>query len=321
MDYSLGVRIALVPSASGLGHARRLLSLLPCWGNDHQFLFFCTERQNTLLQSQVRQLELKGFQIILVIYSPQGLQGPTSFDVYPYERTKQNRRFKRAIEVLNSAELVLSDNSLWPLRYRDDTAVLAHFSWIDFHYQSSNKQIQEIVQIEIELIEKCNNLNLIFPFAFGFLRQASTFKRIDLWRINHGVNDFKLKQDKISLAIGTKFGRDACVERKFRGLFENLAREETYEMILKGEIPRYCIARPGLSTIQDLMSLEIPFITVLFENDIELENNNKVLNNMEFKELDFVNLNFGKLRPRVYSVESLGSGPSLNSIHQRRPLI
>jgi hypothetical protein len=101
----------------------------------------------------------------------------------------------------------------------------------------------------------------------------------------------------------------------------NLTREETYEMILKGEIPLYCIARPGLSTIQDLISLEVPFTTVFFENDIELENNNKVLDTMEFKELDFMDLNFGRSRPRVYSLESLGSGPSLNSIHQSGTLI
>jgi hypothetical protein len=262
----------LIPSTNGLGHARRLIHLVKEWHEFENILILLTTTQTKQLNEEIVQVLGVNFSVTVLNYDGIGLDGyrhqtspnhPNSLDIEHVKKIK-------------SAELVISDNCVWPLHFRPNAVLLGHFSWHDvlpLLRTTKLGNVMQILELEEMLMENARNVIAIKSFSFGKFARYVNSGSI-LFPLYNSNSTKKPKNDQIWYSKGTT-GLNS-VELSYMNSYTLLDRE-TYLLSNSESVPVGVIGRPGLGTIRDCIEFEVPFCPMYSGVDAELQNNTQVV--------------------------------------------
>jgi|LauGreSBDMM110SN_4_FD.fasta_scaffold09158_2 hypothetical protein len=269
----------LIPSTNGLGHARRLIHLVKEWSEFNDILILLTPTQTNQLEEEIAQVLGVNYKVTILKYDGLGLDG-YSHQSSPNHPISLDQDCTRKIM---DAELVISDNCIWPLYLRPDTVLLGHFSWHDvLPLLSTTKQgiVREIFDLEDVLLKSAKHVIAIKSFTFGKFANYVNSGSI-LFPIYKTDSKKKPEIQEIWYSKGTT-GLNS-VEFSTMSSYKLLNRE-TYFLSNSESIPLGVIGRPGLGTIRDCIEFEVPFSPLYSGTDVELQHNVKVLERASLSE-------------------------------------
>lgn len=261
--------IALVASSNGLGHTRRLAQLasgLTSAGKEVHL--FATKRNISLLEHELQELGV----LNLTVPVP-----PIGLDSYLMHGSQflENKLEKPSIahDILKQADVVLSDNSLWPITVNSNVWTFGHFLWTDYYKASVDKlsepTLESRLKCEIELAREVKGRFLLSAFQQSDLDLDIETHFVPMLRYlgdDSAIYDSR-NSNEIWVSIGTT-GRSKFA--KFET--ERVRRLETHNFRL-GKLPRCVLGRPGLGTIRDCLAFSVPFFPISYDSDVELELN------------------------------------------------
>jgi hypothetical protein len=264
--------IGLVSSANGLGHARRLTQLaLSFQEKGINPKVFATNKQINNLKLELHAL---GKFVNFIEISVYGIDGP----VWMENGGLIEKPTNNVINSIKECDLIISDNSIWPIKFNDKFVLFGHFNWLDYW------SVKGKFQFSRSILEK-------------FMEEANLFKKI---KLSLQFKDFKMKgsfdTEKVIPIKLLKYGSDsffpiktdmslAWMAQGTTGLVENLNfdlttspslklfQKETYLLMNSTYKPAVIFGRPGLGTIRDCLAAGIPFIPMLDSLDPELNSN------------------------------------------------
>jgi hypothetical protein len=255
-----------------------------------------TKRQYKILSEDLLNLNIEVIQI--GNYGLDGLLIDPSIKILKIPKT--------IIDLIENADLVFSDNSLWPAKYSNSFYLLGHFDWVT-HFLNSSPDYLNIVP----------NLDLIEDLA---LSELSLTKNIKIWfqtrdfilppyfevsstntpLLSYSTDNFisRNRKNETWFAQGT-------TGKNFESLllnplnFTRVLKKETWEMSFNETIPLIVVGRPGLGTIRDCFASATCFYPLWTGYDLELDNNKKVLDRLNF------GLNFTKVSTQDEALDYL----------------
>lgn len=284
--------IGLVSSTNGLGHARRLTHLALSF----QEIGFKPKVFATQKQIKNLKLELDSLARIVnfIEIASYGIDGPVWMNNGGFITKPTNK----VINAIKECDLIISDNSIWPLKFNDKFVLFGHFNWLDYWNIKGTLQFtQKILEVFIE------EVNLFKEIRFSL--QFKDFKMKSHFNSNNVIPIKLLKYSSdFFFPLKTDF-KSAWIAKGTTGLIENLNfdftstsslkffQKETYLLINSAKKPAVIFGRPGLGTIRDCLAAGIPFIPLLDNLDPELNSNVnclerlKLLPSIEEHRLDF----------------------------------
>lgn len=273
-------KVCFISSSNGLGHARRLLHIAHTW---HLYGFevklVVTDKQRSLLFDE--RLELFGEESpeIFISQPAIGLQGPE----YENSSFGFNSISEDVLLLLRSCEIVISDNSLWPFKFRKDTILLAHFLWVDYYRILVRQNIKissryrEFLAVEDRLVKNISNFAAIDPFRAFELKQRQPFISLGLPYYNLYVPSRDLNHKTILVTVGrTDTYKLKIDEIKQKYPESRVLIGQTYNISRLNALPDLVIGRAGLGTIRDCAEYGINF-KPLDTTDPELISNSEIL--------------------------------------------
>jgi hypothetical protein len=296
------LRIALIASANGLGHARRLLHYAARWRTESQITLVVTTRQRALLQNEIEFVDPFPPLIEVLECEVLGLQGPK----FHAELVKTTRPNESVMRVLNDANWVITDNALWPFEYRPDSILFAQFIWIDYYMKSrqdwSSVITSDVFRKDLRLLEVVSRCVSLKDFGMGSVLELPNRTLTPLPKYI-GDTDIRFTDNAwIGYSVGTT---GLAQKRNLFGLKESffISQIETFEIMPLGTQPRGIIGRPGLGTIRDCIALGIPFCSIHVD-DYELSHNADVVkeigvleDGLSYAKYDFYRIDASKLAP------------------------
>lgn len=264
--------LLLVPSTNGLGHVRRLIHLVKQWDEFQQIVVLLTAKQHKLIEVELQSILGKNFDTRILLYLGYGVDG--------HKQIHSPREFKVVShdiqEALNQAEMVISDNCIWPLYFRPDCILVGHFLWhdlIDTRQLMESQVLRDLIFAEKQLLENVKYVIGIENFSFGVLNSMTPDKRILLpsyYEPKAGLET----DNSIWYALGTTgLGAE---ESKILANRE-VVRRESYNLLHATKLPIAIVGRPGLGTVRDAIEFEVPFSPIDYTSDSELLNNSQVI--------------------------------------------
>lgn len=270
------MKLILVASSNGLGHARRLLNLgagLRALKVD--FSLAITVAQEKLLKSEIEST-FQGFPLDLLRIEAHGLESLLFQDSsIPDEVPSVTRR------ALGEADAVISDNSLWPALYNPSFYLFGHFEWLTYvRNLTSDKQEKiretEVFKTEKELITKTVMWFRTKHFSINSKILDSISLDVPLLRYGQDHKYPTTRADLFWVSRGTTSRNSPGTEGKhYSGL--PVVSRESWEMVTSDYLPRAVIGRPGLGTIRDCLASKTPFIPSWRGIDSELACNESKL--------------------------------------------
>lgn len=266
------VKLILVASSNGLGHARRLLNLgvgLRVLKVD--FRLAITRTQERLLKSEIESLFREPPPDLLRIEA-HGLESVLFRDSYTPDEVHGATR-----QALVEADAVISDNSLWPALYNPNFFLFGHFEWLTYVRNlpmDNQEKIREtdVFKIEQELITK--TLTWFRTRHFSINNELLDPISLDVPLLRYG-GDQKYPTTRTNLlwvSRGTTGRNTPLTEGKHFSGYPSV-RRESWEMATSDHLPRAVIGRPGLGTIRDCLASNTPFIPSWRGIDSELASN------------------------------------------------
>jgi hypothetical protein len=273
--------ILLIPSTNGLGHARRLLHLVKNWNVSGKITMLLTKVQYEHLEMELKQVLRVNFELKILFYEGIGLDGyanlrnpkhPTSLD-------------QEIVSEFSNAQIIISDNCIWPLYFRSDSVLLGHFLWHDvlpLSVSRADKSALAILELEKDLLSRVRNVLGLKAFTFG---QMSGLVSSNLILFpNYFNGDWrKPLSDEIWYSQGTTGLNTMNVSQDFGS---DVILKETYRILESPSLPKGVMGRPGLGTIRDCVEFQVPFFPTYSGNDIELKNNSQVIESLPGIEKD-----------------------------------
>ena len=273
-------KVCFVACANGLGHARRLLHIAYSWRlHGLQVSLVVTEKQKLLLSDEWAALSGDESDRVFIVQSAIGLQGPE------FEETSMSYSMAtdQVVTQLRNADLVISDNSLWPLVYRKDTILMAHFLWVEYYQDliirgfKVSKRYKDFIDFEVGLSNEIINFASIDPFRIFELKQRESFISILLPRYNLKVPQVDSNSKNILVTVGRTGSYKLDIE-KIHQNFPNfhITVGQTNNISGMNALPSFVIGRSGLGTIRDCAEYGVDFMP-LETTDPELLSNIKVI--------------------------------------------
>jgi len=269
--------VGLVSSGNGLGHSRRLIHLAMSF-QEKGFIpkIFASQKQIKNLRSELDTLRAT-FNFIEI--SSYGIDGPVWLE-------NGGLIVKPTTYVINSiqeCDLIISDNSIWPIKFNNKFVLFGHFNWLDYWSIRGNHQFPErILEVYKEEVTLFKEIRLWFQFEDFKLKGEFNIKNVIPIKLLKYSSDlfFPHKMDEKSawIAQGTT-GLDENINIDFIDDSSlKFFHRETYMLVNSLEKPLVIIGRPGLGTIRDCLAAGIPFIPLQKYLDPELDSN---VNNLE----------------------------------------
>lgn len=247
---------------------------------------------------------------VFVLSAPLGLEGPQWGD--PNYQTWGVPDGDLATVIRNS-DVVITDNSLWPLSYSENVLVMAQFIWLDYWRALSGPILTERLIFEIENVR---SIRKRFASPVFVLDPASIQDRTFFpLRLLEYPEDSRIRElpvaDEIWIVSGTTGLASDC--KIPVGLLSNgfkLIQRETFKLANSDHRPAAVIGRPGMGSIRDSLAAGIPFLPHLAENDPELVHNAKVLSDLgltfsDSQESFLVNLSSDSLATRLQDLRGI----------------
>ncbi len=270
----------MVASSNGLGHARRLLNLVPGFRKKVDSLcILLSTKQAKLLRKEILLLQ-KQIDFTLLESGIFGLDGYHSKDSISFQEVTPE-----CIKQITSSDIVISDNSAWPAKYSENFFLFGHFDWVSYYKKSNLKQFQHSIitdQLEHEFELLVNSKAWFRTKEFG-LNSVFNLKVIDMPFLRYNSDNFKSKPrgDEIWFANGTT-GEN--ISRNLGQVLDskNIVCSETFKMSSYPILPKIVFGRPGLGTIRDCLSSRTYFHPHWDGRDVELESNTEHLKRLGF---------------------------------------
>ena len=275
----------MVASSNGLGHARRLLNLLPGFQKKVKSLcILLSTNQAKLLRKEILLLQ-KQIDFALIESKNFGLDGYHFKNSISFQEVTPE-----CIKQITGSDIVISDNSAWPARYSENFYLFGHFDWVSYYRRLNlnyfeNPIIADQLAHELELL--MNTKAWFRTKEFGF-DSVFDLKVVDIPFLRYTSDNFKFKPrgDEIWFANGTT-GEN--ISTKFGQLLDSklIVCSETFNMSFSPILPKMVFGRPGLGTIRDCLASRTYFHPLWEGRDVELESNSEHLNRLGL----FKNLN------------------------------
>lgn len=274
------MKISLVASPNGLGHARRLLNLILGFsGRGKSLLLFMTPKQATYLKSEITEImKIVPFKVSLI--GRHSIDGSHFRNLPDFEEVSKENRVSVA-----ESDIVLSDNSLWPAQYSDNFFLFGHFSWITF-YESMSKFVElspfilERLENEAKLLQNCRARFSTTGFSFRDSLNLLTIE-VPLLRYRSDSKVLGVRGEKIWLSSGTTNENTPDSLAIYEGIGE-LQPSETWQLSTSREMPLFVMGRPGLGSIRDCLAHRTFFHPLWSGIDVELTNNSSYLQQLGF---------------------------------------
>lgn len=270
------MKIVLVASLNGAGHFNRILNLAEYFSSsDYGVDLVVGEHHYAIERSRLDSFVAIKKNRLFLLESPLGLEGPQWGEP---EIQRVSTPEPDLIRALEESDLVLSDNSLWPVNYASNFAALAQFFWVDYWKNSGLGISSKLETSERSLLKKVR-----FRFSHPMFRihseLASDSREISLGLLSFSTDSLvrKLpKRHEIWIANGTTglnavdFGGGTSVDVS-AGI--PILRKETFQLLSSDYRPAIVAGRPGLGTIRDCFAYGIQFVPFWDGEDFELTHN------------------------------------------------
>lgn len=269
--------IVCISSANGLGHTKRLLRILNSFDSSSWTKYLiCTRVQRTFIHDD---LEFST-DIILIEQESYGLDGPSVHRASLY--------VPHSLEALiSNSRLVISDNVLWPFKYSERSILLSNFIWLDYWNRRLNLDfslgerkislLTEQMKSDYFILENYR-VNSIQYLPFGWFDSIKPISFIGLPSDNNSKKSFS-RSKEIWIASGTT-GLDVLILPQNSPNGFNFKKIETYNFGKSSELPLAVIGRPGIGSITDTLSYNVPFIPFFSTPDPELQHNVNILRDL-----------------------------------------
>jgi len=285
------MRISLVASSNGLGHARRLLNLVPGFKEKVNSLsLFLSAEQAKLLKKEIQSI-LKEIDFKLIESKNFGLDGFHFKNLTLFEDVTPD-----CIKQIAGSDIVISDNSAWPANYNENFYLFGHFDWVSYYKRSNLKQFENSVisdQLANEFELLMNSKAWFRTKEFG-LNSIFNFKVIDIPFLRYDSDNFesKSRSNEIWFANGTTGEK---MSTNFGQTLNpvDIVRSETFRMNTSPNLPKMVLGRPGLGTIRDCLASRTYFQPLWGGRDVELESNAEHLNRLGLSKNLTKNSNLG----------------------------
>jgi len=272
-------QIGLVSSINGLGHARRLTQLALSLNQiGYQSILFATKKQINKLVPELNKL---GKVVNYVEITSHGIDGPGWMrNGCLVESPSDN-----VIRLLHECDLVISDNSIWPIKFNSNFVLFGHFNWLNY-WDIKDKQIfsgelKEIYLEEVMLLSRIKTAFQFKTFHFSGSFNPKTIIPIKLLKYESDKDFPKMVNSKsIWMSAGTTELNRYPYPNKIKKYKYKIEPIETFKLIGSAQKPFAVIGRPGLGTIRDCLAAGIIFIPYLSEYDPELDSNILSLKNL-----------------------------------------
>lgn len=278
------MKIVFVSSPNGLGHARRLLHLIPSFiSAKNKIYLLITKRQYMVLSEDLHNLKIEV--ILIGNYGLDGLLIDPSINILKIPKTIS--------ELISTADLVFSDNSLWPAKYATSFYLLGHFDWVTHFLHSSSDYLKTapnidlLEQVVIKELDLTKNIIQWFQTRDFILTPSFDVLSTKIPLLRYSTDNFlgKYRQNETWFAQGTT-GRNFESKLLNPLNFTKALKKETWQISLHKSAPLLVVGRPGLGTIRDCFASATCFYPLWTGYDLELDNNVKVLHRFNFG-LDF----------------------------------
>jgi len=279
--------ILLIAAGNGLGHARRLLNIGISWSEEVHVKIALTDKQRGLLQNELQELQPIVRRLQFISIPIVGLQGPEN------EISSRSYKFipSEVLEELFSAEMVFSDNALWPWHYRGDSVFLGHFTWADYYSvqlakgRAISKLYLNFLDTEKALQELVEKAIILEDFVLGDIGKSRLTFPVKLPRYIESNHEAHIENRIAHVAVG-RTGIEKVSLDQLSLKFPNwtIKTQETHLLGKAGYLPEMIIGRPGIGTLRDCIQRNLKFYPI-GSDDPELENNvNVVLRNSKLDE-------------------------------------
>lgn len=296
------MNVTLVASSNGLGHARRLMHLSAGF-LDHgmRTTLVLTEYQIEKLKNEIETLGLNG-KLRLHATSSRGLDAFASAKSTPKKDLELG-----TIKLLDSSDLVISDNSLWPVEFCANLFLFGHFDWVTY-FGSNESQMENIdgfkeeYEKELELLEK---VSLWFRTKDFYIQSRVKLKYVETPLLKYATDPIvpKMRIDEIWLSFGTT-GRNGPKETQSFSHKFKFRKLESWTMSTSNEVPKLIIGRPGIGTIRDCLANRVLFVSHWMGIDSELAHNEQTMSRLNLS-IPFETLEHEELDDHYYDI--LGS--------------
>lgn len=278
------MKIVFVSSPNGLGHARRLLHLIPSFISAKNKIYLLMTRRQSMILSE--DLYNSNFEVVQIgNYGLDGLLIDPSLNIVEIPKTIS--------DLISTADLVFSDNSLWPAKYSNHFYLLGHFDWVTHFLYSSSDYLKTIPnlylleQLALNELDLTKNIIKWFQTTDFILTPYFDVPCTKIPFLRYSTDNFisENRKNETWIAQGTT-GRN-FESMLFNPLnFTKVIKKETWQISLNETAPLLVVGRPGLGTIRDCFASATCFYPLWTGYDLELDNNVNVLHRLNF-ELDF----------------------------------
>jgi hypothetical protein len=272
------MRVSLVASSNGLGHARRLLNLIPGFEERVNSLsLFLSIEQARLLKAEIQTIQRK-IDFVVIESKNFGLDAFHLKNLATFEDITSDCKKQIA-----SSDIVISDNSAWPAKYNENFYLFGHFDWVSYYKVSAFEQLKDSIisdQLANEFELLVNSKAWFRTKEFGF-NSAFNLKVIEVPLLRYQSDNFdsKARGDEIWFANGTT-GENISTNFGTTINPVDIVRCETFRMNIKPNLPKMVFGRPGLGTIRDCLASRTYFHPLWEGRDVELESNSEHLHRL-----------------------------------------
>ncbi len=294
-------QIGLVSSINGLGHARRMTQLaLSLSQMGYRTIVFATKKQINRLVPESKTL---GKVVNFVEITSHGIDGPDWMRSGCLVESPSDN----VIRLLHKCDLVISDNSIWPIKFNNQFVLFGHFNWLNY-WDINDKhvfsgELKEIYLDEIMLLSKIKTAFQFKTFYFSGSFNPRTIVPIKLLKYESDGDFPKIVDSKsIWMSTGTTELNRYPYPKKIKKYNFKIEPIETFKLIGATKKPSAVIGRPGLGTIRDCLAAGIMFIPYLRDYDPELESNILSLKNLSL--VSSISLNASSFESDIHKIMS-----------------
>lgn len=255
----------LVSSFNGFGHFRRIFSYSKVLLSRGYRVHIVASAQQVARQRLDRERVSRHHLTFHSFERPLGLDGP---QWGAPSSQKVARPTEALLSALQRANLVISDNSLWPASFSNRIILTGQFLWPDYWRAKGVR-----VEAHIDSLPVAWFQNPQFGDQSSFLnvsQQAIGLPADANLRTERGIGERK----EIWFSSGTTGLAHGLTG--LEGINSSLLQRESWEMKTAGYLPTAVVGRPGLGTITDCVAAEVPFLPTWVADDPELLRNASV---------------------------------------------
>ncbi len=281
------MKVCLVASRNGHGHARRLLHLgigLQLIGL--QVTILCSTSSLSRIKSECSTLGMHD----IVIESVKeeyalGLDGPYCANTEEELSTRTKVKLFRKFATFDH---VIGDNVLWPAEFANSFFFHGHFLWLDYYNLQNPKTIQNVNKQKdkdlsnLELTKKFL-LNSVFEIKSQYVK-AERVRSMPLMHYYSLPKSTSTFTDSVNSTVWLALGLTNSTSKHLLSFLVDTVQsigitiqvKETFNLNSSLK-PSVVIGRPGLGTIRDILNYGVDFIPIDYVSDPELSHNVKVL--------------------------------------------